>query len=394
MKMPTFVVVVVVIAGTRAFADTPAYFAYSGRRIELLKPANVQLVSEDVRITPLLGVTAEEDRAEYRCRYVLKNLSTVASSVHAGFRFCNPLHQPPPDDKDEWVFALNFIVRDNHITYHVRHIGPEGHEGRAKCDGILAWEMTLAPHEERSITGYTLEMALSIDAAKSDSTDPDPSTSRFARSWYQVFDGACICEEVAYLTDSGSSWKGPVESASYSVRTGGTDFWMGSRQDWPLATIYPDIDHSPEPHVLKIGLAYLDAPSGRWKYDPENGCYCAKMSKADASIPVVRFPWYVTFLPRDPHQCDVVVRELLGPHPSRAEVLELLEIVEAFYGRPPKTESVRRFVEGQVWYHPRRSWSLADVPYLQRGVIPRLKWIARHRKTRIDGGPRNSILDP
>ena len=54
--------------------NTGVFFG-SGQSIQLVKSADVQMVSEDVLITPRCGATAIMGSADYRCEFVLKNLS-------------------------------------------------------------------------------------------------------------------------------------------------------------------------------------------------------------------------------------------------------------------------------------------------------------------------------
>jgi len=67
----------------------------------------------------------------------------------------------------------------------------------------------------------------------------------------------------------------------------------------------------------------------------------------------------------------------MGSHPKEAEVLELSEIVAAFFGVVPETESVKEFVERQVWYHPKKDLRPSGLTDDQREIINRLEKIAK-----------------
>ena len=71
------------------------------------------------------------------------------------------------------------------------------------------------------------------------------------------------------------------------------------------------------------------------------------------------------------------MRQLMGEHPKTAEVLELSEIVAAFYGIPPKTNTVKTFVERQVWYHPKINLQRSELTEQQRETLVRLEAIAK-----------------
>jgi hypothetical protein len=87
--------------------------------------------------------------------------------------------------------------------------------------------------------------------------------------------------------------------------------------------------------------------------------------------------WYGTSLPRDASQCESIVRLLMGPHPPATEVLELAEIVAAFHGIPPTSDSVKEYVERQVWYHPSSELTRARLTDEQRQTLSRLEMIAK-----------------
>ena len=68
----------------RAFGNT-GVFAGSGHSLRLVKSADVQMVSEDVTITPICGASAIEHSVEFHCLFVLKNRSTKPTQIQVGF---------------------------------------------------------------------------------------------------------------------------------------------------------------------------------------------------------------------------------------------------------------------------------------------------------------------
>ena len=72
------------------FANT-GVFSGSGHTLQLAKSADVRMVSEDVYITPICGPSATTHSLEFRCTFVLQNLSERPLKIQVGF----PLDQEP-----------------------------------------------------------------------------------------------------------------------------------------------------------------------------------------------------------------------------------------------------------------------------------------------------------
>ena len=71
------------------------------------------------------------------------------------------------------------------------------------------------------------------------------------------------------------------------------------------------------------------------------------------------------------------MRQVLGKTPANTDLLELREIVAAFFGVAPQSASVKRLVAQQVWYNPQSKLSEAALDESRIGVSgPRLKRLA------------------
>ena len=88
-----------------AFASTvqgnAGFFSGSGHTITLTKTEQIQLVSEEVTLTPNYGFTIEGDSVDCRCQFVLKNLTNKAVKIQVGFPLDSqwvtaPIRSPKP----------------------------------------------------------------------------------------------------------------------------------------------------------------------------------------------------------------------------------------------------------------------------------------------------------
>lgn len=352
------------------------FFGGSGRTIELSKSEQVQLVSEEVTIAPMLGPNADEDQVMYRCQFVLKNVSPTAATAQVGFPLDADLHKGSVLDETEQVLSYHFIARDDHKTYHVRYVH---RDPPAKYRELFVWDMTFSPKESKRLrVAYILPMSVAVaSTARHEKGSSENAAVPYGRPWYVMLE-PCAFQQLTYITETGNSWKGPVEDAGFRVQIAETAYWMSRRSDFFLSAVDPPPGSS-EPqrlYQMKVGLTYLQLSPDNWKYDSEEGSMTWRSHEYKPGTPI-RFSWFGTALPAEAGDCESVVRQLMGAHPEAAEVLELSEIVAAFYGIAPQTDAVKTFVERQVWYHPRCSVQRSGLTEEQRETLARLEAIAK-----------------
>jgi hypothetical protein len=369
-------VALVALIGSYVLANV-GYFGGSGHTIELSKSEDIQLVSEEVVIVPFPGLNASADQVAYRCKFVLKNLAATAMTIQVAFPLDGDLHRGPALDDADRVFSYGFIARDEHNTYHVRYARQDA---PAKYRELFVWDMAFAPREKRALrVAYILPMcvAMASTAKQEQSSSKMLAPRRYGRPWYALLE-PCSFEQLTYITETGNSWKGPIESATFRIDTAGVEYWMGRRGSSFLAEVDPPPGSSElqQLYRMKVGLTYEQRSPGDWKDDPEHGWTSWKIRNYKPGAPI-RFCWFVTSLPQDAEDCELLVRQLMGTHPQEAEVLELAEIVAAFFGIAPKTDSVKEFVERQVWYHPRKGLRRSGLTDEQRQTLARLEMIAK-----------------
>ncbi|MHB8860939.1 MAG: hypothetical protein ACYC6N_00940 [Pirellulaceae bacterium] len=383
MKTYLLACMLVALLESSLFANA-GYFSGSGHTIELSHSDQIQMVSEEVTITPLPGFQSELDQVEYRCSFVLKNLSPTATTIQVGFPLDGELVEDSPDEDDsvvldiddtDRVMSYHFIARDNDHTYHVRYVRRDRH---AKLRRLFLWDMAFAPQEEKILrVGYVLPLSVGIASTVQRQVALSKDVSpRYMRPWFAALE-PCLVKYLAYVTETGNSWRGPIESATFHVVSEPTRFWLERRQDSFLAPVAPPPGSSElqQLYSMKVGLVYLQQSSGDWRHDVDHGSVTWAVHNYKPDAPIL-FVWYGTSLPRNASQCECVVRQLMGSDPQKIEVFELAEIVGAFYGIAPKSDSVKEFVERQVWYHPKSGLERSALTDEQRETLARLEMIA------------------
>jgi hypothetical protein len=323
------------------------------------------MVSEEVTIEPVLGPWIMGDGVRYDCRFVLKNISSTDAALQVGFPIDAEIPVEPTGDESDKVMACHFIARDKRQTYHVRYVRSEP---PARYRELLVWDMHFTPGEEKVLrVSYDLPMSTALaSSVRPEHRPSNGSVPTYGRSWFGKLD-SCLCEWLTYTTDTGNSWAGSIEKATFRIHTAGLAYWMNRRSDYILAGVDCCID---------VGLTHLEQSPGDWNYDAESGFMTWKVRDYKPGEPI-RFIWYGTALPAEADECETIVRQLLGEHPPEAEVLELSEIVAAFYGIAPQTVAVKEFVERQVWYHPKQGLKRSELSEEQQEVLARLEAIAK-----------------
>lgn len=194
-------------------------FGGFGQDIKLINSTDVQMVSEDILITPGLvkvtrdGKTYDAEKADYSCYFKLKNLSDHPVAVQVGFPLDSQFFSQPHYDTNNLTQVTNlyqFVVLEGRSSYPVRYSREDKDK---KFKTIFLWDMKFAPKELKELQ-ITYTMPFSIGAAAT-SREGRKSFS-YAKQWYRYFEG-CSTEGFGYVTETGKSWGGKIEHARFRV---------------------------------------------------------------------------------------------------------------------------------------------------------------------------------
>lgn len=383
---------VVALCG-QVFGNTGIFFG-SGHSLQLVKSADVQMVSEEVTITPICGDSAMTHSVDFRCKFVLKNRSAKPVRIQAGF----PLDREPrlieQDDTDA-VLAAHFIARGANNTYHVRHVAGDP---QSKYAHVFLWDMEFAAGQTRTLhVGYLLPMSFAaFTTRKMDDPMKALAPPQYEKPWHARIE-ACMVMHFSYITETGQSWAGSIEHATFRVRNTGFEHslrklpeYVGANPaDLPAGVELPE-EALMDGFVfgLKLGTVWPKILPAGWKasYIPEISPGEPKPSHEPDGIqwhfqdykpgPRLEFTYYLVGFPATAADCGPWVRCVLGNTRNKADVLELREITAAFFGVPPQTAAVQRLAEQQVWYNPQSTVREAELSESQRAILARLLAIA------------------
>ena len=129
-----------------------------------------------------------------------------------------------------------------------------------------------------------------------------------------------MVEWFQYITETGNSWAGPIEKATFQLETKNVATCLGKRR----------LLGGESPQPMRTGVVYEDISPTGGKFDPKEGTITWEYRNYKPGKPF-RFAYYLIGLPPTPAACDSWVCLLLGSKPEKADLAEMREIVAAFY---------------------------------------------------------------
>ena len=369
------------IAST-ALADA-GVFTGNGQSLHQISSKTVQLVSIDVTIVLgrgrflFDGGVAGMDQAEYLCKFVLRSLSDKPEEVQVGFpvdsEFARQSETASPAESSEWVLSYAFIARDDKDTYHVEFVQREPEKGPGEFGHIFSWKMHFEPKETKTLTvSYHIPMSMGLASTAKDEGRHGFGAGAFRMEMLDL----ALLEEAGYITSTGSSWAGNVETATFTLIIDPFERYLNHRG--VIEEIPPEIgDKAAEQHESPLPVQHpwwfkKIAPVG-WKEVKGGVQWSYKDFKPKDSIGV---QYYMTQIPEIPGEVDVFVdRFLKRLAPSDFPVVELTrarDVLLATYGKEPDDIQTKIFVEAQLWYAPRIDFSMANLSAPQKAVLAKL----------------------
>jgi hypothetical protein len=384
-----------------ALADAGVFFG-NGQDLHQISSKSIHLVSIDVTIVLGEGVlpTSPEfagldknqlelvrgNFATYRCTFVLQSLSDKSEEVQVGFPVESSVE--PQDesnssvDLNNWVKVYQFNARDEKNTYPVEFVRRKPKDGPNEFGSIFTWKMNFAPRETKTLT-VTYQIAISMGLASTGKEDGIGKMTPEAREWYRTRrqSGAfrperldlALMRGTGYITSTGSSWSGNVESATFTLLTdsfeqkidqnGIPGIWEQSNPETPRTPPFP----------LQHPMWFRRISPNGWKAVKGGVQWSYTDYKPKGSIEAA---YYMTQLPKVPEDVDKFVDWFLKRlEPTDSVVADLIrarDVVLATYGKEPEDSMTRRFVEDQLWYAPQMDFSFASLSAEQKSVIAKL----------------------
>ena len=163
------------------------------------------------------------DQVQYECTFILRNLTDKPEEVQVGFPVDSQFAQEsePESSKEsarDWVLNYGFIALDETTTYKVEFVRRKPAKDSGEFGAVFVWKMNFAPRESRTLKViYHIPMSMGLVTTERDEQERRSSRPTGALAGELVV--LAQMEMVGYITSTGSSWSGNVESATFTVYT-------------------------------------------------------------------------------------------------------------------------------------------------------------------------------
>lgn len=396
--IPLLLLLVFIGSASPALADAGVFYG-DGQDLHQITSKSVHLASIDVTIVLGEGVlpTSPElagldknqlvilggNLATYRCTFVLQSLSDKPEEVQVGF----PVESSvvPEDQRNSsvdlsaWVKDYQFNARDEKNTYPVEFVRRKPKNGPNEFGSIFTWKMHFAPKETRTLT-VTYQIAISLGLGSTGKEEDMGEMTPAAKEWYRTRSqsGAfrperldlALVREVGYITSTGSSWSGNVESATFALIMDAFEQKVEQNGIPGFAEqSHPEPPRTP-PFPLQHPMWFRRISPDGWKAVQGGVQWIYTDYKPKDSIEAA---YYMTQLPKAPEDVDKFVDWFLTRLESNdsavADLIRVKDVVLATYGKEPEDGITRWFVEDQLWYAPRKDFSFASLSEAQKAVL-------------------------
>jgi hypothetical protein len=369
-------------ATSPAIADA-GVFTGNGQSLHQITSKTVQLVSINVTIIlgrgPFLfeGTVPGMDRAEYECTFILQNLSDNQEEIQVGFpvdsQFATTNQPVSSQESTNWILDYGFIARDEKTTYHVEFVRRKAQKGPGEFGSVFIWNMRFDPKEKKTLSvWYRIPMSMGLVDTLKDSSTAGIGTGALSQELLEI----AQLEMAGYVTSTGSSWAGNVESGTFTLITEPFERYLSRRG------------------MTEEGLTDMSAEQAS-QFDssfPVRHPWWFREIKPDGWLAVkggvqwhhtdfkpkdpIEVRYYMTQFPRLPEEVDAFVDRFLkgmDPHESAAtELGQLKQIVLATYGKEPEDDAVKVFASQQLWYAPRNNFSMESLDETEKTVLKKI----------------------
>ena len=333
-------------------------FTGNGHDIQLITSSKIQMVSEEITITPgrgkflFDGSVEGMDLVDYRCQFELLNHSAEAAKVQVGFPLdAEFLQQPAADGPSgtELIMHYRFIAQEDGHVYSLRHVA---NDKEGKLSNIFLWEMTFTPQERKKLwVSYSMPMSTSIGSMRRDLVGEERAKA-YPKKWYKALEQSWG-QRFGYLTETGKSWQGTIDRATFRVHIAGFEEYLRQRGMFEESKLRREERQARKKSgkkavlLLKHPTMFRSVEPSGWK--AVDGYLEWKHVNYTAGTPIT-FRYDLLYLPRTRSDTVLLVDRLFGDSPDPSDIEDLESIVRAYYGEPIENARVKSFLNNQSWY--------------------------------------------
>lgn len=343
----SFIVTLLLIALAKA---NVGIFAGYGSSVKLASSEDIQLVSEEVTITPgrgkflFDGTYAGLDQVEYLCRFKLRNLKNTKVNAQVGFPLntwrhaqrVEPIHNINQETM-EFISRYQFIVQEEGHIYTVRYLREDQDE---KYEDLFLWTAPFEPNEEK---------LLQVNYSMPISTGPDFNWGlNCEKKWYYWLESINV-EWFGYVTETGKSWKGKITEAEFSIFTRGFEEYLRHRIGSVSERFKENGEKIEAEPVWRPVIHRVVKPEG-WEEDTEG--FIRWVFKDYEPKEPIKVEYHFFGIPQNADDTIRLLRWISEENGSlnQEDIEDIEDIIKAYHGYQIENARVKSFLENQMWY--------------------------------------------
>lgn len=372
MKQTLIILLFLCILTSDVFSNAGAFMG-SGVTLQLTNSHDIQMVSEEVNITPgrgmflFDGMVSGMDRVEYYCKFLLRNLSDKNVTVKVGFPLDSQPGEPFTSTKDinELVKEYGFIAKTSSNTYHIDYVSIDKTKEFHK---LFLWNMQFLPQETVELyVSYHMPISMAMMTTAKNFED----SRKYQKEWYRNLSTAML-ETFSYVTKTGKSWAGKIEKAHFKVYVDGFEDYLNRRGLMEMSNEYKkskgirkkfnskrDNEETEDSEKYLFSkdsyFIYRDIKPEHWIY--KDGYVEWKFNNYSPEDTITFAYYFILGSTNNIQRVKSFIKTLWNDKPLKEDLLDLKEILMAYMGIPPKTKRVEEYVFNQIWYQPERKIS-------------------------------------
>jgi hypothetical protein len=211
-------------------------------------------------------------------------------------------------DPSRWVLDYGFIARDEKATYHVNFVRRAKNKNPEEFGSVFVWKMKFAPKEIRTLTvQYHIPMSMGLVGTDKD----DGSASSAGRALSQELMHIAYLDMAGYITSTGSSWAGNVETATFTVITGPFEQYLGRRgitEETQIDMTTEKAEQFDSSFPVRHAWWFRHIKPSGWKEVKQGLRWTYKDFKPKEPIEIA---YYMTQLPQVPDEVDPFLNRFL-----------------------------------------------------------------------------------
>lgn len=356
--------IVLLLVGTFCFGNA-GIFGGSGKSVTLRSTDKIQMVSEEVNIflcrsaRPVTGGAnwLSLDKARYQCKFQLKNLTPKPLTVKVGFplsydNYAIPRYNAKDADIDQAVVIskFNFIAGTQQGTYPINYVK---NDQKNKYRNIFLWQMSFKPNE---IINLNVSYEMTGYCGMGTTQKRPYKWGQYVREYLNQLD-ICVAEIFPYVTETGKSWSGKIESANFKIHIDDFEKYLHERGAFEDGKTIP----------FSRLLRYISPDNWHEKTGKKNSRTITWQYKDFEPGPEIRITYMFCMIPNNLDDCKKIIsfckkrylkqknRMKLGngrkmPEWNDKMEKDIADIFLEYYGIKTNNRDIESFLSRQRWY--------------------------------------------